>query len=405
MKEEHYDGEFRKLKNTKLIKVKIKNKVEVQEINNLEIKDNLPKRIIIATVPENSNITIKNREIQHNLRKFQQLVQPEDLYETKILNVEESDLKSVIKVILKDTNNNNKIIDTIVYLKDQKELLFFANAEISTEAYYKTIQQDRLHEEEKFNPIDLFNSVTFIDEEKDFMNYVSVYDVLKDLDTIFAEFDKNEEYKQIISKKIKRHLKKIGLNIYFDYDCFFPQGIVKIQIIKYRYDDFGQPIYTCSQFDFYENNDDIVIKNTYEDRFGIGEEILLLIGKELLEIFKILKQNESLLNQNLRIKTLNYKASLLFSNRKISYNADAFNIEMKIPFEEYGYDINSFNFAQVFADGKLEEILKRTYVDILDCPKYLQESLFNILEKKENIFEEKKEEEQKTKKLFFKRKK
>lgn len=403
--DEYYEGQCPKVRNSKLIKVKVKNKEEVQETNNLEIDDNLSKRIIIATVPENSNITIKNREIEYNVNKFEQLIQPEGLYETKISNVKEQDLKLVIKVILKDANNNDKTIDTIVYLREQKELLFFANAEISTESYYKIIQQDRLQDEEKFNQIDLFNSVTFIDEEKDFMNYVSVYDVLKDLDTIFAEFEKNEEYKQIISKKIKRHLKKIGLNIYFDYDCFLPRGIVKIQIIKYRYDDFGQPVYTCSEFDFYENNDDIVIKNIFEDRFGIGEEILLLIGKELLEIFKILKQNESLLNQNSRIKTLNYNAFLLFSNRKISYNADAFNIEMKIPFDGYEYHVSSLNFAQVFADGKLEEILKRTYVDILDCPKYLQASLFNILEEKEDVFEEKKQEESKTKKLFLKRKK
>lgn len=404
MIEGHHDGEFRKLKNTKLVKVKLKKKVEVEEVDNLEFKDDVPKKIIIATVPENSNITIKNREIEHNLKRFQQLVQPEDLYETKISNVEQTDLKSVIKVILKDSNNNDKIIDTIVYLKEQKELYFFANAEISTDSYYKTIQQDRLQDEKKFNPIDLFNSVTFIDEEKDFMNYVSVYDILKDLDTIFAEFDRNEEYKQMISKKIKRYLKKTGLNISLDYDCFSAFAIVKIKIIKYWDDLLGRQCNTCSEFEFYEDNGDIVIKNSRRDEFGIGQEILLLIGKELLEIFKILKENESLLNQNSRIETLNYNALLYFLNRKLSYKTNAFNIEMKIPFKEYEYDINSFNFAQVFADGKQEEILKRTYVDILDCPKYLQESLFNILEEKENIFEEKKEEP-KSKKLFFKRKK
>ena len=265
MIEGHFDGEFRKLKNTKLVKVKLKKKVEVEEVDNLEFKDDVPKKIIIATVPENSNITIKNREIEHNLKRFQQLVQPEDLYETKISNVEQTDLKSVIKVILKDSNNSDKIIDTIVYLKEQKELYFFAYAEMSTDSYYKTIQQDRLQDEKKFNPIDLFNSVTFIDEEKDFMNYVSVYDVLKDLDTIFAEFDRNEEYKQMISKKIKRYLKKIGLNIYFDYDRFSTEGIVKIQIIKYYSDDFGYTYNTRSQFDFFQDNGDIVIKNTRED--------------------------------------------------------------------------------------------------------------------------------------------
>ena len=140
--------------------------------------------LIVATLPDNSGITLVKREIIYDEKELSQTVDLSSKI-TRVVGVTEDRLKECLVVLLK--SNPNTVINSICYSREKKEIIFVADRDLDLEEFYILNSSNVKNEEENNDIIKLLNSVTFIekkDENDNFEKYVSLFDLARVLDGI-----------------------------------------------------------------------------------------------------------------------------------------------------------------------------------------------------------------------------
>lgn len=325
----------------------------------------------------------------------------ENINVTKISNIGESDLEKCLKIIFE--SNPNVVFNTVQYSKNNKELYFYTDKPISTKKW----QESKFKIEKPLNSaseiLEEIKSIFLSEPNKDEEN-ISLYEISKLLKMKGQELD---AYKNSSENKMEQIIqaeygKSSNIIIYgFDYDNDELE-------IGFKYVNEYKKIY------FSKNNGDLYVKKSESNW---SNDILVLVGNLLTELYDYYlkykecqsQKKESIkpVNSNFHVNINKYGLCIYTKSNTNKYMHD-FELSSKSYSNEYKYVCNSHNIIETIK-GKEDELLKRIYVKIADCPKWSQTILTEI-RKEQLAREEQKEKERiqkeakKQKRLELKRK-
>ncbi len=307
---------------------------------------------------------------------------------TSIPDVNESSLESCLYTIFK--SNPNVVFNTIQYSKKDRKAYFYTNQDITTKVY----------EESKFTNYKPIASRTEILEElkrvllapknKD-ADCISLYDVLVLLKKLKSEYRCLEErYENNFNYIVQRRFEEYSAVVYHGFD--YEKKFLHISFKKYRcghYDD----IYFAKQ-----NGDLYVVKS----KSLWTDEVFSTLCSSLSEMYdELLKHADykDYMAQTTNRKPINSNFNVSISNHGIIISVKDFNnwygneLELSASSSyEDGYELkcNSSIVINAFR-GNEEEVFRRIYVKISDCPEWSQSMLYEI--RQQQLAEEQKIED------------
>ena len=323
-----------------------------------------------------------------------------NLHVSSITGVSESDLENCLKTIFK--SNPDVVFNTIQYSRNDKKVYFYTNKVISTNEY----------QESKFKVYKPITTKTEILEEiKDVLmapkcmnkEYVSLYDVMMLNREISSDYD-NIERKY--SSELKSNLaSKLGnsssICIHkFDYE----KNLLHVSAKRWSANDYDDIYFTK------EDGDLRVVKSescwTDEIFSAISSTLSKMFDEYILyKEFKNWDRSKNgikSINSNFIVDINCYGVSIYVNNPNNRYKH-----EFKLFAPSYTSDYSTECNSSIVIDavkGNEREILKNIYVDIRDCPIWMQ-GILHMNRKKQvenDIIEENKrlaKEENKQKRL------
>ena len=307
---------------------------------------------------------------------------------TSIPDVNESSLESCLYTIFK--SNPNVVFNTIQYSKKDRKAYFYTNQDITTKVY----------EESKFTNYKPIASRTEILEElkrvllapkNKYADCISLYDVLVLLKKLKSEYRCLEErYENNFNYIVQRRFEEYSAVVYHGFD--YEKKFLHISFKKYRcghYDD----IYFAKQ-----NGDLYVVKS----KSLWTDEVFSTLCSSLSEMYdELLKHADykDYMAQTTNRKPINSNFNVSISNHGIIISVKDFNnwygneLELSASSSyEDGYELkcNSSIVINAFR-GNEEEVFRRIYVKISDCPEWSQSMLYEI--RQQQLAEEQKIED------------
>lgn len=347
--------------------------------------------IVPSTVTSmtNSNNKVINKTIVYSDTVLNLKELGNNLKVTSIDDVKAYDFEKCVKLIFE--SNKDVTFNTIQYSKEKNKVYFYANKEIDTNIW----EENKIF---KYKPIT--NKTEILEEVKkilvnektsnpDVITINHVYDV------IYKYVNEFKEMKEKYRKNIKYKLK----SIYSDYasccihDFKYDEKILPIHFKKYSFDN------DYDELEFSKNNDDLYVSKSstvlYKDDYlkHLGD-IISELYDELIkyEYINDYKYGTRLVNSNFYIDISKY--GLTISNNKSPYAN--FELSKNTVNNTYNYKCNS-NTVISAIEGNEDELFNRIYVNISDCPKWMQEelSILRYNELKEEANKKRKIQEQK----------
>lgn len=377
-----------------------------------------------SSIPLNNN-TIINEEIVYSDKVLPLKNNGEYLKVKTIYDVKESDLDKCIKIIL--DNNKDIVFNTIQYTKNNT-LYFYTDREISTEEWEDSkvyISNPINNKEEIIKEIKrvLNGEEDTIDENSickpkkvKSPNSISLYRLYK---VIEQEYHGSQNVKKKYQNYIDGILERNGSSsrgcVVYDFDY-------KKRHLRIGFKEFSRGDYrtTC----FTKKDSDLYIAET-EDRI-YAPKYLAECGDILSTLYDEFLKYEAYERETIYgIKPLNSSFAINLSKHGITIldKEDTWNENFELNAyvwkNEYDYKCNSH---QIISELKGKEyiFLNNVYVNIGDCPVYLQEKLYKARKdeldieermeqeriKKEQLLEEERieKERKQTKRLELKRK-
>lgn len=295
---------------------------------------------------------------------------------TSIENVSESSLESCLKTIFK--SNPNVVFNTIQYSKNDKKVYFYTNQEITVKEF----------EESKYKKHEPIQSQTQILEEAKRIitsdkvennDCISLYDIA----TLISQMNyKHKSIKGSFSSQIDYLIKqKFGSSsmvaIYdFDYDK---------SELSIGFNFFGVG-YDFDKITFVKKDEDLYI---LKSKSFWSKEVLATIGTKLSELYdEFIKFSDYKIEYNYGVKPVNSNFFVNINSYGVSIftksPTNRFMNEFELTFpsysNQYKYDCNSTIVTSAFR-GKENEIFKRIFVRIDDCPEWSQAMLYEIRQK------------------------
>ena len=349
-----------------------------------------------SSYSNNSN-TVINKTIVYSDSVLNLKELGENLKVTSINDVKDYDLEKCLKLIFE--SNKNIIFNTIQYSKEKNKVYFYTNREIDTSNWdenktfkYKSISNEAEILEEVKNVL--------MNEKTSNLNVCSINNVF---DVIYKY---ENEYKKMIDK-YKTRINNRLINIYgksafccihdFEYD----KNILSISFRKYSFDDdYDRVKYSKNNNDLYiVESSTCLYKNDYINNFC---DIISELYDEIIKYEFITKYYFGIIlaNSNFYLDISRY--GLTISDSKPIPN---FELRKKTYNNNFAYKCNSSLVINAIK-GNEEELFKRIYINIKDCPKWMRKELtiirYNELkseEEKERKIQEQKELEEFERKL------
>ena len=350
--------------------------------------------MFIPIVPFVPHTTIVNKTIVYSDTVLPLKDSGNSLKVCSISNVSEYSLENCLRKIFE--SNPNIVFNTIQYSKENKKVYFYTNKTITTQAWeeskvtkYKPLSNNKEILEE-------FIKLLTKEKNKD-TDCISLYDI----SNLIREFgnqykyikDKYNDYLEDILKS-ENHNSRL---IIYDFD--YEKNQLEIGL-KY-WNDYDKIIFS-------KQNEDLYV---VESESLYSQEILTLIGKDLSDLY-----DEFMKFYNFKVQ-FSYDIKSINSNFMIDIDQYGVNIFVNSPsnrfFKDfelsshsyksgYDYECNSTTVLSTL-QGKEDELFKRIFVKIDDCPLWSKQTLYQI--RQEQLAEEKKLEERKTYKKEKKEKK
>lgn len=318
-----------------------------------------------------------------------------------IPNVEEEQLKTILEIIF--YSNPGIVFKTIQYSRKFKELIFYTDKDLSLNEYleyYKSLPKPFQYrkltsKEDVLNEIeDILNSDINTDS-----NCISLYDVLLLIRKTNYNIDQLKE----------------GYEQQLNYNFHYTERYIKIGVDEFDFvkDElkitFGFDSKYGSNLIFSKEDNDLFIKETNYNT--MAHKIFSNLRDILLELYNKFENYRPFYEEkkcNLRPVNSNFFIDIGRHGIKIKDNNNNFFGEhftiTAYPFtNDYNNQINSHNILNVIA-GHEDEIFKRIFVKISDCPKWSQPILYEIrqnqLAKEQKIEDKKKYQEMRKEKIL-----
>lgn len=311
----------------------------------------------------------------------------ENIKVTSIPNISEYELEDCLKAIFE--SNPSVTFNTIQYSKKDKKVYFYTDNEITTHHY----EEGRFT---KYKPItsrkDILEEVknVLLEPKNSDSECISLYDVSIILKKLRYEYDRiNKTYEDRLNDIIGRNFNLGGNIIIHDFD--YKNEILNASFRKLGFGDYKNISFSK------ENGDLYVVKS----EICYSQEILKVLGPTLSELYdKFLEYSDykDYKKSTLDIKPVNSRFSVKISNAGLSIflknlrNSFVRNFELSSSCYLRGYELNCN--SSLVGDAikeKEQEIFKRIFIKISDCPIWLQDTLYDF--RKNQLAEEKKLED------------
>lgn len=326
--------------------------------------------MFVPVIPIVPNTTVVNKTIVYSDTVLPIKDLGGNLKVTSISNVDEYSLEKCLKIIFE--SNPNVIFNTIQYSREDKKVYFYSNDEISKKAWedskirtYKPITKSSEILEEVKNIL--------VCEPNKNTDCISLYDIAQLLKI------KSNEYKS----------DKHSFEKHFDYVIESRYGSSSsIVVYDFDYDKDELRI----GFKYWENYDKIIFAKKDEDLYvkesesSRGKDILVALGDSLSKLYDKFIQYRDIKQQNsYRIKPVNsnFLVDVSYYGVDIFVNGGEFRIIKEFELSShsyetgYDYDCNSSTVINALK-GNEDELFKRIFVMIDDCPEWMQEQLYEI---------------------------
>lgn len=345
-------------------------------------------------VPYTPHTTVINKTIVYSDTVLSVKDLGNNLKVSTISNVSEYSLERCLKTIFE--SNPNVIFNTIQYSKNDKKVYFYTNQEISIKVWeeskiraYKTITKTSEILKEVKNIL-----VSELNKNDD---CISLYDVAQLLRRKWNECDSDKDLsEEHLGYVIKSKYGSSSNIIIYDFDYNEEELNIGFKYLN----DYDKIV-------FAKNGEDLYVK---KDESYRGKDILVLLGDDLSKLYdkfmqyKDVKQQKSYkinaVNSNFLVDVSGYGASI-FVGKPPFFILREFALDFPSYKDEYSYDCNSSIVISTLK-GKEDEIFKRIFVRIEDCPEWSQLVLYEI--RQNQLAGEKRKEMRKQKRLELTRK-
>ena len=306
------------------------------------------------------------------------------------VKAESYEFERCLEIILEA--NPNVVFNTVQYSYKQNRAYFYTDKEITTAAWEKRNEKKQEYLDDALviacHVEKLLNSERLLNP-----NFIAIYDVLRFYKKTYTDIEASEK---CIKRRMEFKLNSIDEDYYVViYDMYSDEA--RLTLVKpYRYLKVKD---SEERFWFKKKNGDIYISKRDGDLI-LGDEILSVIGQEILELY-----DYQLSIQNIK------KASVCWANSvdsdfivSIYFGVDIsirrgietlMEISTSWTDDDIDYKCNSNNLAQLLK-GNVYNLYRKIFVKIDDCPKWMQEELYEI--RRQQVIEEEKERQKKLKK-------
>ena len=330
---------------------------------------------MINYVPEHLNDRVINKEIVYSDYPMSIEEKGKYLKPTTLLYVDKYSIEDAIRIVL--ANNPKIIIHTIQYSESTKRLFLFATKELDVSSWYDNLKL-RI-ESHMDNPELLQNIKDVLITDKPFKKGVSsLYDVSK---IILKETQVYNGIHSLYESKIIGALKK-----------GFPRCIISIHNFNKETKELSISFNVNESDKFFEmsfrkkKNGDLYISrytpSYYKDQiFYLTADILSELYDSLLAYNHFLEQFSYNINSsNSNFKTnIGYYGVTVYCHDKSFRTKKLFSLDYTSIDNRYNCYCNSSNIISLIK-GNEEELLKRIYVRIIDCPEWMRDKLYEIRE-------------------------
>lgn len=308
------------------------------------------------------NVTIKNILYSDTVLKLDDL--GSNIKMTTISEVGEYSLENCINTILE--NNPNVTFNTIQYSKNDQKVYFYANEKVETKSWdesHNFIYEPLRSKKEILSEVKRILETPISYNE----DWVSIYDVVGLIKNKYAKFECSKEYyENELEYLLKSNLGNIHCILYdFDYETNHLTIGIK-DFSSYNYEDI-----TFTKKD----GDLIIVSSSYYDVdeiFSVAGNLLSKIYDRMLEYKNFEEQN------NFGFAAVNSNFFVDISNSGVSISNDDFFGEFELSLwsfdNDYEYKCNSIDVINTIR-GKEEEIFKRIFVKIDNCPEWTKSQL------------------------------
>jgi len=323
----------------------------------------------IKSSTETTKPTVVNKTIVYSDTVLPLKDTGNNLIVTSIDDVSESSLENCLKIIFE--SNPNVIFNTIQYSKNNKKVYFYTNQEITKQAY----------EERNYKKYEPVTSSSEILEE---IKKVLVAPRNKDSDCI-SLFDvsmllknSNDTYNNIIPKYhndfdniVKKEIGKDSMIVVYDFD--FKTKLLNIGFCE-NYKGFKDIF-------FAKENDDLYVFKS-ESRYS--NDVLKAIGPGLSNLYDELIKYSSHEESKIDIKSVNSNFIVDIDKKNVQIVMTIWKDKVLNSFYLYKNNDNNYslhcnsNKICETVKGNEDEIFKRIFIKISDCPKWCQTELYEI---------------------------
>ena len=325
--------------------------------------------MFIEMVPDVPNTTVINKKIVYSDTPLEINEESNNIPVRSIISgVSKYSLETCLRMILE--SNPDIVFDTIQYSKTNRELYFYADSKISAQTWIDRTKGPALNVLNTSKEISkaLTDSLSYdIPEETD---CISLYDVSRVVAKYAKGFDSvKDKYEKSIRNRLNEEFYDTSLAIYgLDYKEN------KLSVGFKYFSDYDKIV-------FAKKDDDLYI---VESESWHAQDLLVHVGKYLSDLFDRLNEFKSFKTQYVfDSKTLNpnFRVVIAPSGVEISTIAnnreDKFGLSYGALSEKYSYKSNS-TLVLGTVGGIEEELFKRTFVRIDNCPEWSRDELYQI---------------------------
>lgn len=350
----------------------------------------------VPIVPYVPTTTVVNKEIVYSDTVLSAKDLGKELKTSSISGVYEFALESCLTMILK--SNPNVIFDTIQYSEKDKKVYFYTTKDISKQAW-----------EETYEPINY--SYEILKQIKDILSSernkendcISLYDVAKLIKTKNHEYAKMKDSYENRLKYIIRSKYRNSSDVLLDFSYGKKELIISFKKRK----DWQDIVFSKKSGDLY-------IKRSESSN---AQNILTYLCDDLSELYdEFIKYSGFITQYNYRFESTNtdflvnvskFGVAILVQSPLNKY-MDDFKLMSRSFKNQYSYDCNSGTLISALR-GNEDELFKRIFVKIDDCPEWSKPILYEIrsnqlMEEQKNEEERKHQEMKKQKRLELRRK-
>lgn len=312
-------------------------------------------------VPIVPNSTIINKTIVYSDTVLPLKESGNNLKVCIISDVDEYSLENCLKKVFE--SNPDVIFNTIQYSKNNKKVYFYTNKIISTKAWKESKVIKYQHLSNSKEVLEEVSNILKLEKNSD-SNIISLYDVavlLRKVEKTYKNLIKEYEYE--CQRKLKSYFYEPSVII-----SDFKNNQLKIGFRRLIGNDHDYLIFSKKDGDLY----------VLESETLYTDEILTSIGNELSNLYDELLKYDGFINQySYGIKPISSNFSVDISQYGVNIFSNEFKLSCHSYTNDYDYECNSTSVLAVL-QGKEDEIFKRIFVNINDCPLWSRETLYQI---------------------------